>query len=203
MIFDIQGHCYRALYEKCLFKTQMPYILYKFFIEVMKRIFVILVFVVVAFCFYGCGKGEVYQQRHEFTDYTWERLSEEKTLTFDNIEIKDTSAVYDIWVTIRHTPYINEQAVKFLMTITTPDGITRESVHTVKLKDRYNEKWIGDAAGDLIDVEHKCRALVTFPVKGSYKISLTNMGKYVTTTGIMDIGLRVVKTDIDDYKNVE
>ncbi|MBR1627276.1 MAG: hypothetical protein IJ681_09065 [Bacteroidales bacterium] len=169
----------------------------------MKKIFIILIFIATSFCFIGCNKGKVYQQRHEFNNYTWERLTEDKTVTFNNITIEDTTSVYDVFVTIRHTPYMNEDKVKFLMKITTPEGITRESTHTVKLKDRYGEKWVGDAAGDLIDIEERCRSFVEFSSKGSYTISLTNLGTYAKTVGIMDIGIKVVKSDTDAYKNAE
>lgn len=169
----------------------------------MKRIFVSLVFIATVFCFVSCNKNKVYQQRHEFDSYTWERLTTEKTITFSDIMIEDTNAVYDVWVTLRHTPYINEDKVKFLMKITTPEGITRESTHTIKLKDRYNEKWIGDAAGDLIDVEERCRSFVEFPIKGSYKITLTNMGTYTKTVGIMDMGIKIIKSNLDGYNNAK
>lgn len=169
----------------------------------MKKIFITLVFAAMAVCFFSCSKNKVYQQRHEFENYSWERLTENKTVTFSDINIEDTTNVYDVWITVRHTPYINEEQVKLLMKITTPEGITRESNHTIRLKDRYNDKWIGDAAGDLIDVEEKCRSFVSFPVKGAYTITLTNLGKYVKTIGIMDIGIKIVKSDIDGYKNAE
>ena len=169
----------------------------------MKRIFVSLVFIATVFCIASCNKDKVYQQRHEFDSYTWGRLTDEKTITFSDIMIEDTNAVYDVWVTLRHTPYINENKIKFLLKITTPEGITRESTHTVKLKDRYNEKWIGDAAGDLIDVEERCRSFVEFPIKGSYTITLTNMGTYTKTVGIMDMGIKIIKSNLDGYNNAK
>ena len=169
----------------------------------MKKIFITLVFAAMAVCFFSCSKNKVYQQRHEFENYSWERLTENKTVTFSDINIEDTTNVYDVWITVRHTPYINEEQVKLLMKITTPEGITRESNHTIRLKDRFKEKWACDAMGDLIDIEEVCRNLVSFPVKVNYKITLTNLGTYVQTVGIMDIGLRIKKSDIEGYKNAE
>lgn len=169
----------------------------------MRRTVIILIFITSIYCLVGCGKDKIYQQRHEFDSYTWERLTENKTIYFNDISIDDTANMYDIYVTIRHTPYINEDNVKFLMKITTPDGITRESTHTVRLKDRYNKDWIGDIAGDLIDVEEKCRSLIEFPIKGRYTISLTNLGTYTKTVGIIDMGIKIVKSNLDDYNDAQ
>ena len=169
----------------------------------MKKILLTLIFAAAAVCLIGCGIGDVYMQRQSFDNYTWQRLEGNNSVVFNNINIEDTSGVYDIYVSLRHTPYINEKAIKFLMQITTPDGITRESVHTINLMDRFKEKWAGDAMGDLIDIEEVCRNFVSFPVKGNYKITLTNLGTYVQTVGILDIGLRIKKSDIEGYKNAE
>ncbi len=166
----------------------------------MKRIFSIIAFAIIITFFVSCGKKTVYQQRHDFTDYTWERLTDSKKVTFNNIEIEDTSSVYDIYVTLRHAPFINVKDVKFVMRIIYPDGITRESIHDVQLMDRYGKNWVGDAMGDYIDLEEKCRSFVSFPAKGKYTITLTNMGMYSKTTGIMDIGIKIKKSDIESYK---
>lgn len=171
----------------------------------MKKILLSLVLVVSILSLSSCNRGKVYEQRHNFDSYSWERLTDNKTITFSDIDIQDTTSVYDIYVTVRHTPYINEKEIKLLMKIITPDGVIRQSSrsNTIKLKDRYGKEWVGDAMGDLIDVEEKCRSLVEFPVKGKYTITLTNMGKYPQITGIMDIGIKVVKSDLDDYKNAK
>ncbi|MCH3923489.1 MAG: gliding motility lipoprotein GldH [Bacteroidales bacterium] len=145
----------------------------------------------------GCGKGKIYQSRQTLKDNTWNRIENGKTLTFDNINIEDSVAVYDIYVTLRHTPYINDDKIKFVMRIISPSGIIKETSHTIKLKNRYQDKWIGDAMGDMIDVENKCRSFVTFPEKGKYTITLTNMGTQYRTVGLMDIGLKIEKSDLD------
>ncbi len=169
----------------------------------MKKILFTLVFAALSLCLVSCGKDKVYEQRHEFENYAWERLTDAKTITFSDINIEDTASVYDIYVDVRHTPYINEEVLKFIMQITTPDGITRISHHAIKLKDRFDKDWKGDAAGDLIDLSEKCRSFVNFPIKGAYKIDLINVGGKVKTIGIMDIGVKVVKSDLESYKNAE
>lgn len=166
----------------------------------------ILLNIVLGVCFLmavSCGKNTVYQGRHSFDNNIWERLSEEKTVNFENIEIKDTSKIYDIYVSLRHTPYINENPIEFVLHIKSPSGIDRQSVHKVELMDRFKNKWIGDAMGDMIDVEQKVRSFVNFHEKGKYTITITNMGKYKQTVGIMDLGIKIKKANLSDYKNIK
>lgn len=151
----------------------------------------------------SCGKDKVYQSRETFSDNTWDRLTKDNTVTFSDIEIEDTTSVYDIYVTLRHAPFINENKVKVLMKVIYPSGISRESVHTIKLRDRFDKKWVGDAMGDLIDVEDQVKHFVSLPEKGTYTISLTNLGKYSKLVGIMDIGVMVKKSNLKDYKNAK
>ena len=98
----------------------------------------------------SCGDGDVFKQYKELPGYKWERIEKGKSVVFENINIKNTDDSYDISVMIRHTPYVNEEKISFKMLITSPSGITRESVHTIALKDRNGDKWIGDALGDYI-----------------------------------------------------
>ena len=156
--------------------------------------------IILCFVLVSCEKDKVYQDRVTFKENTWNRLEDNKTITFKNIKITDTSALYDIYVTLRHTPYINEGRVKFLMKITYPGGITRESIHTVGLRSADNKQWLGDAMGDLIDVEQRCRAFVSLPERGNYTITITNLGTYSKTVGIMDMGIFIKKSDLKEYK---
>jgi hypothetical protein len=70
-------------------------------------------------------------------------------------------------------------------------------VHTIALKDRNGDKWIGDALGDYIDIEEVCKKYITLPEKGLYTIELVNMGKKYETLGVMELGLKVAKSDLE------
>ncbi|MBR1769425.1 MAG: hypothetical protein IJ748_03110 [Bacteroidales bacterium] len=164
----------------------------KFFIYLIPCLFLIFA------C--SCSKNKVYQDRITLEDNTWDRLEGNKTLIFSDVEIKDTAALYDIYVTLRHTPFVNERAIRFLMKIIYPDGITRESIYTISLKNEESNSWKGDAMGDMIDVEERCRAFVSLPVEGKYTISLTNLGTYNKTIGLMDIGVMIKKSNLKEYK---
>ncbi|MBQ0113567.1 MAG: hypothetical protein KBT03_10590 [Bacteroidales bacterium] len=170
----------------------------------MRKLFLCFIFAMVTgLALVSCSKDEVYQNRESFTENTWERITDGKTITFSNIIIEDTTSVYDIYVDIRHTPFINEREVKMLMKVIYPNGITRQSIHTVKLRDRFDKEWVGEAMGDMIDVEEKVKRFMAFPEKGTYTITITNLGKYSEMVGIMDLGIKIKKSNPKDYKNVK
>ena len=145
----------------------------------------------------SCSDGDIYKEYQELPGYKWERIDKGKSVMFDNIEIKNTDDSYDVHVMIRHTPFVNEDKIKFKMLITSPSGITRESVHTIALKDRSGKQWVGEALGDLIDIEEVCKKYISFPEEGLYTIELVNMGNKYETIGIMELGLRVIKSDLE------
>ncbi len=147
--------------------------------------------------FSSCNDSEVFEQYREMPNYTWDRIEKGKSVVFEGINIKKENETYDISVLVRHTPWINEDKIKFKMRITSPSGTSRESVHEIRLKDREGKAWIGDALGDLIDIEEVCRQYITLAEKGLYTIELVNMGTKYQTTGLMELGLRVEKSDLE------
>jgi gliding motility-associated lipoprotein GldH len=113
----------------------------------------------------------------------------------DIIEKEDE--VYDISVHVRYTPYITEDEIKFKMKITSPSSIVRESVHTIKLKDKEGKEWLGDALGDMIDLQVDVKTFYTFIERGLYKIELVNMGQKYQLQGIMELGLEINQSNLD------
>lgn len=162
-----------------------------------KRRLTALLLPVLLLCVFACGSGDVYKQYKELPGYRWARIEKGKSLMFENIDISKANESYDISVMIRHTPQVNENKIKFKMLITSPSGSTRESVHEINLKDRNGKGWAGDALGDLIDVEEVCKRYTTLAEKGLYTVELVNMGTKYETTGIMEIGLRITKSDLE------
>ncbi len=162
-----------------------------------KRLFLPLLFVAVMLLCASCGKGDVYQERKEIPNYTWARIEKGNTIVFDAIDIKKENETYDISLLVRHTPWINEDKIKILMKIISPSGTSRQSTHEINLKSRDGKGWAGEALGDLIDVEEVCKKYITLSEKGKYTIEITNLGTKYETVGLMELGLRIVKSDLE------
>ena len=147
--------------------------------------------------FSSCNKSQVYKEFKTLPNYTWERIEKGKSIEFDNINIENDEDVYDISFHIRHTPYITEDEIKFKLKITSPSSIVRESVHTLKLKDKEGKEWLGEAMGDIIDLEVDLKTFYSFIERGLYKIELVNMGQKYQLQGIMEVGIEINKSDLD------
>lgn len=140
----------------------------------------------------SCSSDTIFEKRESFPDLKWNRFKE---LTF-NVPVTNVEDGYDIILTLRHiTQYpFNNLSVEFLTV--SPSGEERVSSHSIPLKNK-DGKFIGDVAGDLWDVEFKLREYVVFSEKGTYKMTIGNTMTYLDTPGIMDVGLKVVKSKIE------
>lgn len=163
----------------------------------MKKILRIVFLFTLILSFSSCNKSQVYKEFKTLPNYTWERIEKGKSIEFDNINIENEEEVYDISFHIRHTPYITEDEIKFKLKITSPSSIVRESVHTVKLKDKEGKEWLGEAMGDIIDLEVDLKTFYSFIERGLYKIELVNMGQKYQLQGIMEVGIEINKSDLD------
>lgn len=163
----------------------------------MKKILKVIFVLAIVTIFSSCNKSQVYKEFKTLPNYTWERIEKGKSIEFDNINIENEEDVYDISFHIRYTPYITEDEIKFKLKITSPSSIVRESVHTVKLKDKEGKEWLGEAMGDMIDLEVDLKTFYSFIERGLYKIELVNMGQKYQLQGIMEVGIEINKSDLD------
>ena len=163
----------------------------------MKKILKVIFVLAIVTIFSSCNKSQVYKEFKTLPNYTWERIEKGKSIEFDNINIENEEDVYDISFHIRHTPYITEDEIKFKLKITSPSSIVRESVHIVKLKDKEGKEWLGEAMGDMIDLEVDLKTFYSFIERGLYKIELVNMGQKYQLQGIMEVGIEINKSDLD------
>ncbi|MDR0790776.1 MAG: gliding motility lipoprotein GldH [Bacteroidales bacterium] len=149
----------------------------------------------------ACNSDQIYKHITSFKDYRWQRLSEDKksgnAIEFTDVEVKNNADPYDVLIGIRHSGVINVDKIQLLIDIVAPSGTKRSSVHTIKLKDRAGTKFIGDVMGDMYDIEERVKAYMSFTETGKYTIRITNMSSVFEIVGIIDMTLRIVKSDLD------
>jgi gliding motility-associated lipoprotein GldH len=163
-----------------------------------KRTMVIAAVIMIAA---ACSSDQIYKEITSFKDYRWQRLSEDKksgnAIEFTDVEVKNNADPYDFFIGIRHSSVINIDKIQLLIDIIAPSGTKRSSVHTIDLKDRDGKKFIGDVMGDLYDVESRVKAYMSFTETGKYTIRITNLSSVFEIVGIVDMTLRIVKSDLD------
>lgn len=162
----------------------------------MKRFLKIFCLLLILASFSSCNKSQVYKEFKTLPNYTWERIEEGKTIAFSDILIENDEEVYDIAIHFRHTPYVSEDEVKFKIKIISPSNIIRESVHTVRLKNKEGE-WMGEALGDMIDISADVKTFFSFVERGNYTIEIVNMCNKYQLQGMMEVGLEIEKSDLD------
>ncbi len=138
--------------------------------------------------FTSCNNNSVFEQRQKFENYTWNRL---KPLMFE-FNIENTDQEYNVFFTLRHITQYPYDDLKTNLTITSPSGEERTTVHTFKIKDSEG-KFLGDGAGDLWDLKLPVKENMSFNEKGKYRFQIDNLMDYYDVVGLLDFGLIVEK----------
>jgi len=117
----------------------------------------------------SCNKAKIYENRQEFENYTWNRLN---ALFFD-VAVKDIDVEYNIYITVSHITQYPYEDLKVNLTIYSPSGEERTTMHSIKIKDAQ-AKFLGAGAGDLWDVELLAKEKLRFKQAGTYQFQIEN-----------------------------
>ena len=134
----------------------------------------------------SCQQKKVYQERHKFDNYTWQRFDK---LTF-NIPIEKSGTTGDIVLTTRHItqyPYPNLPLYIILNTPSGEERILEKDIYLLDLEGNFK----GDAAGDLWDVEETLWPRFYFTEAGTYTIEIENLIPKMGIAGLVDVGIYV------------
>jgi len=137
----------------------------------------------------ACDPNQVYENFESIPDNTWEYAFKP---SFE-VEIKDTTVLHNMFITVRHTnwyPYTNLYV--FIVT-TYPSGETKKD--RVKLALGNEKDWFGKGMGDIWDIMIPIQEKMYFPEVGKYKFELEQNMREEKIPGIMDIGIRIERTE--------
>lgn len=155
----------------------------------------------IIFFFTGCGKDNVYEHRYTFPQSTWNRIEDGKSVFFEDVKITNTDIPYHLYVSFLYTPQVNVDHMQFIMRITSPSGDEKETIHSFPLKNREG-KFIGEEVGDYFEIEERCKVFQFFNEPGDYKIEILNFMHKYTVSGLVSMGLRIEKAEMDyDIEN--
>ncbi|MDD2191763.1 MAG: hypothetical protein PHO12_04405 [Bacteroidales bacterium] len=166
----------------------------------MKKAFsYLVVFIVLPIIFISCSKEQVYENSISFPNNTWQRIEDGKDITFEKINIKSVKDDYDFNISFIHKPNINVDQISFILRIISPSGISKETIHTIELKGRDKDKFIGNNLGEIIEIKEVIKQYTTLPEVGEYKVIISNYSDRYEITGLEKITLEVIKSNLD-YK---
>ncbi len=137
----------------------------------------------------SCEKNRVYEKNISIEKYTWDS----KVVPAFTVEIPDTSALYNIYVNIRHIDLYPFQNIWLLVDTQFPDGThTDRRIEIILANDEG--KWHGEGLGDIWDFRSLIQENAFFNKAGTYTFTITQNMREDPLPGIMAVGLRVEKT---------
>lgn len=155
----------------------------------MKRPFIILLLLIPFMVgLISCGENIVFEKNLKTNVNGW---SVNDTLVF-RYELKDTTALHDIYLNIRNTTdYSNSNFFVFFQT-TFPDGRVFRDTVEMTLADKQGQ-WTGKGFGKIKANSFHFRKDVWFPVLGEYEFTIQHAMREESVKGISDMGLRIEK----------
>jgi len=138
----------------------------------------------------SCQNKKVFEQRQSFDDLKWNRF---KNVTFE-FDIKDTESKYNITLMLRHHTIYAEPDLQMTLALYTPSGERRLKEIIMPIRNT-DGTFRSSGMGDLWDLEQVAFAGYSFNEKGHYKLEIENRMAKFDTPGVMELGLRVDKSD--------
>jgi gliding motility-associated lipoprotein GldH len=136
----------------------------------------------------GCEKRAVFDNNKTFSGDVWKS---DQVIRFD-VEIKDTVNIHKFYLNLRHKTDYRFANIFLFINTTYPDGNeARDTVECV-LADPSG-KWLGKGITNIRDYQVLLRRGLRFPQNGTYIFEFEQAMREPELTGLMDIGLRIVK----------
>ena len=152
----------------------------------MKIIYPLFLIMLLSVGLLSCDQNRVYDEYVAISNNNWNKNN---PVNF-NFSIVDTSSPHNIFINIRHGGQYQFSNLFLFVTTTLPDGkMARDTVELI-LADN-DGRWRGDGLGDIWNHSFPFNTGFRFPMKGEYKISLTQAMRVDELQAIMDVGLRV------------
>lgn len=152
-----------------------------------KQFYILILLPIILF---SCSKNKVFEKFEKFSDNEWPM---NKVVTFD-VLIEDTSAFYDVSIPVRHIDNFPYDGLLVVMTIYTPTGEERSKKYKLQLRDD-DGKFVGEGSGDIWDATVSVIKKTKFNKAGTYKFELVNDMPKTPTPCVMEIGLRIDKSE--------
>lgn len=141
-----------------------------------------------ALAFSSCSTNNVYERMSFFSKHEWSSANKPSF----NFEVTDTTALYRLYLVIRHTDAYHWNNIWVTLTVKSPDttlAVKREFV----LAD--NNKWHGTVVDDIVEQRipfDKSNNPVPLK-KGSYTFTLQQVMREDPLQNVLNAGIRVEK----------
>ena len=141
----------------------------------------------------SCDPNRVFEQNTDFANYSWD-VQQKPTFTF---AIADTTALYDVYFTVRYASAYGYYNLYLQHTLTGPAGpVGRPLLHQLLLLDPKTGEPKGSGTGDIYDLQALALPKQRFAKAGTYTLTLEQYMRQDQLPGLMAVGVRVAKHEV-------
>lgn len=137
----------------------------------------------------SCQTGPFFEKNSIIPNQEWKEVFQPQF----QVEILDTTARYDVFLNIRHSPYYGYSNLFLSIAETAVDSVEYiNPLIEVQMADGEG-KWMGKSAGHLYELTEIVEENRQFPDTGLYIFQIRHQMQEASLVGINDIGLKVIK----------
>lgn len=135
----------------------------------------------------ACGKINIYEKTVAFPDHSW-KSTEKPSFTF---EITDTTALYNIFLVLRHEDAYNYNNIWVTLTLNGPEE--KVAIRREFILGNNRQGWLGSGLDDIFEHRIPFNKTPTPLKKGVYTFTLQQDMREDPLRHILNAGVRVEK----------
>ena len=136
----------------------------------------------------SCDRSVVFEENLRIKNATWDRSEK----AFFEFEIKDSSAIYDLYLNFRHGGDYPYQNIYLFIESRRPSGQIAKDTAQMILADNKG-RWMGKGIGDIFDYQFRFKRGPLFPEKGRYYFEIEQAMREESLDNVTDIGIAIKK----------
>ncbi len=141
--------------------------------------------------FVACDTERVFEKNENIPNKSWD-LNHQPEF---NVTITDTSALYKVYVNVRHSVFYVNSNLWLNITTTFPDGNKIEKRVELTLADSKG-KWYGSCLGDICDIRVQIQEKAYFEKPGEYIFKFEQLMRTEKLNDVLSVGLRLEKAGL-------
>jgi gliding motility-associated lipoprotein GldH len=154
----------------------------------MRRFFILPLSVMMVLA--SCDRNVVFEKNVKLPDNRW---SVNNIVRFTT-EITDTVLPHNIYINVRNAGGYQFNNIFIFFETRTPSGKTDRDTVEITLADESG-KWKGEGLGDIWDNSSLFKGNFVFPEGGEYTFSLQQAMRFDPLLQIMDVGIRIERSE--------
>ena len=138
----------------------------------------------------SCGKADFFSETKTVDSRVWKK---NQKFTFE-VKVDDTISKHDFYIDFRNNEDYPFSDIYFFFDIDFPNGKNaHDTIHYI-MQDLQG-KWLGNNSGSIIDNHVWIKPNVIFPLKGNYKMHLSQAMRMEELPGIEDVGITITRKE--------